>query len=69
MQGPQTNIVPKNDKVNAFMEKLELWEGNIEATFVTCFLHLKHVPEMKWKLTKAYHQPLGCFAETVFIVF
>jgi hypothetical protein len=30
MQGSQINILTQNDKVNAFMEKLEFWKRNIE---------------------------------------
>jgi hypothetical protein len=38
MQDPQINILIQNDKVNAFMKKLEMWKRNIECNIFDMFL-------------------------------
>jgi hypothetical protein len=37
MQGPQINTLTKNDKVNVFMQKLQLCKGNRECIFLRVF--------------------------------
>jgi hypothetical protein len=67
MQCPQINTVNQNYKVNAVVKRLELWERNTECSILDMFHIFKDaVPERK---PKTFHQPLGCFAETVFTEF
>jgi hypothetical protein len=64
------DLLTQNDKVNAVMKNLELWKINIERNIFDMFPTFENfVRAVKQELTKAVHEPLGCFSEIVSIVF
>jgi hypothetical protein len=47
IQGPQINTLTRNDKVNPFMKKLEMWKRNTEYSTSYMFPASKDVPAME----------------------
>jgi hypothetical protein len=67
VQRHQINELIQNDETKALI-KNNCGKQTWDVTFLTYFLLSNIAPVMLQKLTRTFHQPLGCFAETLHIV-